>query len=188
MTPRIRPAVAEDLSTAAETLTAAFADYSWTRYVIPEDGYPERLRALQTLYLEHAHRHGLVAVCDSGHGVIALLPPDAPGPGQEMVERVIALHGDRIDRIDRLTPGGGGHIAWRLETLGVHPDRQGRELGSALLRFALDTVAQRGGREIDLETSDPRNVRLYERHGFAVIAHSQQPGVPPVWSMRAASP
>ena len=36
-----------------------------------------------------------------------------------------------------------------------------------------------------LETSDPLNVRLYERLGFTVTARSEAPGAPLVWRMRA---
>ena len=44
MTPSISLAGSDDLPAAA-TLAAAFADYPWTRYVIPEDDHAERLRA-----------------------------------------------------------------------------------------------------------------------------------------------
>lgn len=198
MTPSISLAGSDDLPVAADTLAAAFAEYPWTRYVIPEDDYAGRLRALQLLYLEHARQHGIVGVTDSVDGVIALLPPDAPDPGAGTVQDIIALHGDRIGRLGHGEgapptgdPGAGRPAAWRLETLGVHPDRQGDGLGGALVRFGLDTAARRGAREIVLETSDPRNVRLYERHGFSTIAHSaasdpERSDVPPVWRMRAA--
>lgn len=194
----VRPAAPGDLDAAADALSAAFADYPWTRYVIPEDGYAERLHTLQHLYLRHALRHGIVAVTDPAGGVIALLPPDAPEPDAGTIRQIIALHGDRIGRVGddgsappADDPGSGRPAAWRLETLGVHPDRQGGGLGGALVRFALDAAARRGAHEIELETSDPRNVRLYERFGFATVAHpasagSERSDVPPVWRMRTA--
>ncbi|PAY22903.1 N-acetyltransferase [Dietzia natronolimnaea] len=175
----------DDLDPAADTLARAFEHYPWTRHVIPEDGYGERLLTLQQLYLAHAHRHGIVAVTGDldgviADGVIALLPPDAPDPGEAAVEQIVALHGDRIGR---LAGGSPPHAGWTLETLGVRPTAQGRRLGSALLEFGLDEAVRRGARTIRLETSDERNVTLYERHGFSVTGRRDHPDGPPVWTM-----
>lgn len=180
----VRLCAPADLTVAAQTLTAAFTDYPWTRYVIPDDDYPGRLRALQHLYLTHAHTHGVAAVLDDGTGVIALLPPDAPSPDDQTLEQVMALHGDRLDR---LTHEPSSHDDWTLETLGVHPRAQGRGAGSALLRFGLAEATRRGARAVRLETSSHDNVRLYERHGFRVTGRSDLPGGPSVWTMRAVT-
>lgn len=179
----VRHAQPADLTAAADTLTAAFAHYPWTRYVLPEHDYLARLRALQHLYLGYAHEHGIVAVAGDTEGVIALLPPDAAEPAPDMVEEVVALHGDRIDRLDQVPPPEG---AWRLETLGVRPEHQGCGIASALIHFALSEVRARGGRAVALDTSDPRNVRLYERHGFCVTAQADSGDGPPVWKMLAS--
>ena len=181
MTPRL--ASVDDLPTCADTLAAAFEDYPWTRHVIPEEDYRGRLHDLQLLYLEHAHEHGIVALSGGGEGVIALLPPDCAEPAPEMIEQIVRLHGDRIDRLGHADASPG---AWRLETLGVHPNSQGRGIASALLTFALAEAARRGGAAVTLETSDPRNVRLYERHGFRIDTHTSAGDGPPVWRMRAA--
>lgn len=183
MEPAVRRARAHDLDAAARTLAAAFAEYPWTRFVIPETDYAARLLELQSLYLGYAHRHGVVGVTPDRAGVIAVVPPTAPDPDAQTVERIVALHGERISSIEAPEPSGR---AWRLETLGVAPELQGRGLASALLRFALDAVGDLGGAEIALTTSDPRNVRLYERHGFTVEEHVERPERPPIWSMRAA--
>lgn len=178
----VRLAGAGDLASCAETLAEAFQDYPWTRHVVPEDDYEGRLRALQLLYLGYAHEQGFVAVAGANSGAIALLRPDAAEPDPRLAERVVALHGDRLDRLGQAGPPSG---AWRLETLGVHPSRQGSGIASRLLRFALDEVARRGGEAVALDTSDARNVRLYERHGFRTISHEDAKGAPPIWRMTA---
>lgn len=176
-----------DLPLAADVLADAFRDYAWTRYVIPEEAYDDRLRALQLLYLEYANDHGLVGIAAGKDGevdgVIALVAPGAPDPAPEAVRRVVELHGDRIDRLSHASEVDAQ--AWRLETLGVRRSRQGAGLASALLSFADSLVAVRGGGPVTLETSDPRNVRLYERHGFGVVSHEPASGRPPVWRMCA---
>jgi GNAT superfamily N-acetyltransferase len=67
--------------------------------------------------------------------------------------------------------------------LGTDPDRQGRGLGSLLLRQTLS--------ELDwartpayLEASTPRSRALYLRHGFVVMNEIRLPGGgPPLWRM-----
>lgn len=185
MNTQIRLAQPEDLVPAADTLAAAFRDYPWTRYVIPETDYSERLRELQMLYVEYAQSFGIVVVAGAGDGVIALLPPDAPEPEAHVIGRIVELHGDRIDRLDHSEAPAG---AWRLETLGVRPECQGHGLASALLGFALDEVGRRGGHSVALDTSDQRNVRLYERHGFRIRSHVEGADRPPVWKMTVELP
>ncbi|SDD81271.1 GNAT family N-acetyltransferase [Streptomyces prasinopilosus] len=175
-----RLATIEDLAPAEETLTVAFMDYPWTRWVIPEDDYAKRLRELQRLYLRHALRHGVVLVTREHAGAAALLPPDAAEPSESTMEQIIALHGERIGRLTGSQPAPG---AWTLETLGVRPSHQGRGLGSALIAHALRDVSRRGAQEVRLETSDARNVRLYERHGFHVTSCTDSGGGPAVWAM-----
>ena len=52
--------------------------------------------------------------------------------------------------------------------LAVDPALQGRGVGSQLLKSAL-AQADRGGHPAFIETSNPRNVPLYERMGFTTI-------------------
>ncbi|MBM9432890.1 GNAT family N-acetyltransferase [Flaviflexus equikiangi] len=172
----VRYADAADLAGAAQLLAVAFRDYPWTRYVVPEEDYDERLRGLYAHYLGHAHRHGFVAAADDG--AVAVLAPRAPEPAA--VDEIIALHGDRVDRL------GGGMVcddAWTIEAIGVHPSSRGHGRGSELLAFALDGMARRGAGKVVVDTSDPRNVRLYERHGFRIVAERTTPSGPPVWTM-----
>ncbi len=54
---------------------------------------------------------------------------------------------------------------WYLGYLGVDPSAQGRGLGAGLLRYQLRQCDKQGV-PVFLESSNPRNVSLYERHGF----------------------
>lgn len=56
-----------------------------------------------------------------------------------------------------------------LAILGVEPDMQGKKVGSALLA-ALTARADADGLPCYLETDQEKNVRIYERHGFAVTS------------------
>jgi len=54
---------------------------------------------------------------------------------------------------------------WYLPLIGVDPARQGEGIGSALLARAT-RICDAQDRPACLEATDPRNVRLYRRHGF----------------------
>jgi ribosomal protein S18 acetylase RimI-like enzyme len=60
--------------------------------------------------------------------------------------------------------------------------RQGRGLGSALLKAGLARCDAEGAAAY-LESSNPKNVPLYERHGFEVIGLVQPADFPPLIPM-----
>ena len=71
---------------------------------------------------------------------------------------------------------------WYLPTIGVEPDLHRRGLGSALLREALKRCDQEH-KPTDLESSNPANTALYQRHGFValgVIRAAQSPPMVPM--------
>ncbi|WP_051196932.1 GNAT family N-acetyltransferase [Jonesia quinghaiensis] len=66
---------------------------------------------------------------------------------------------------------------------GVARHRQGRGVGQALLHHALAVFDVEVGAAIHCETSDARNVTLYERHGWNTTDTTYIPDGPTVWSM-----
>jgi ribosomal protein S18 acetylase RimI-like enzyme len=75
---------------------------------------------------------------------------------------------------------------WYLLNLAVRPELQGQGVGSVLLRSGLQR-AQIEGVPCFLETSNPRNVPFYEKHGFRLIHEGHPPkGGPQVWSFLKA--
>lgn len=55
---------------------------------------------------------------------------------------------------------------WYLEILGVHPSLQSRGLGRQVIRWISEYV---GNSPIALECTSQKNIRFYEKLGFAVI-------------------
>lgn len=182
----LRPATAADLPQAARTLALAFDRYPWTRWSIPADHYEARLEELQTLYLKHALCHGLVLVDEEVRGVGAFLPPGTPEPEGATQARIAELLGDRLKILMGLQLPSLPSDAWNLATLGVHPGSAGKGLGSAIISEGLRQI--HGSGSVGLETSDERNVQLYERHGFTITATTRIPGGPAVYSMRRDLP
>ncbi|MEV0333378.1 GNAT family N-acetyltransferase [Nocardia sp. NPDC050717] len=182
----IRPLTTADLDRAAQILGAAFADYPWTTWCVARDDHLRRVTALQRLYLEHlALPHGRAYIDDTGNGVLALIPSDAPAPSEEVSARIAELHGDRLDRLmaaeERMSTLPVPDGAWLLATIGTTPDSRGTGLGTALMAHGLAEL-DLAGHPCWLDTSTERNLRLYERFGFAVVGHLTHDGVP-VWRM-----
>lgn len=71
---------------------------------------------------------------------------------------------------------------WYLTMLGVDPARQGRGLGSLMLKHTLRRVDETG-LPAYLESSNPKNVPLYERFGFEVLGVIKGSAFPPVTPM-----
>jgi ribosomal protein S18 acetylase RimI-like enzyme len=69
-----------------------------------------------------------------------------------------------------------------LPLIGVDPAHQGRGLGAALLTYALERC-DREHLPAYLESTNPRNISLYLRHGFQVLKTIQVGGSPPMVPM-----
>jgi GNAT superfamily N-acetyltransferase len=123
---------------------------------------------------------------------MALLPPDGEEAAQTIDRTVNAA-------LAGLTPDGGERYTrlwewiegahprephWLLDQVAVDPPAQGRGLGTAMLRFAIDRAAA-DGLPLFLETGVERNRSFYERFGFSVMLAADAPGGGPhVWFMR----
>src|SRR5262245_24349038 len=61
---------------------------------------------------------------------------------------------------------------WYLPLIGVDPAHQGKGHGDALMRYALERC-DRDKQSAYLESTNPRNVSLYRRHGFEPVGAIQ---------------
>ena len=120
------------------------------------------------------------------------VPPQRPndsGPDYTMsgVVNRLAL-GDEVmnERLTALMPmlSGAPHTPhWYLAFVGTRPPARGRGLASALIS-AITRRCDEDGVGAYLESSNPANVPLYQRHGFVVtgeVAIKGGPTVPLMW-------
>ena len=150
------------------------------------------------IFVEHAVRYGEVyatADADTGRlsGVALWFPLTSliPAPA-DYDRRLKEVAGSAFDRARELDAALDAHHPFDphhyLAFLAVHPDEQGRGIGSALLdrhHARLD----RAGIPAYLEANDPRNRDLYLRHGYAIRSVIQLPDGPTLWTMwRAPMP
>jgi ribosomal protein S18 acetylase RimI-like enzyme len=71
---------------------------------------------------------------------------------------------------------------WYLPLIGVDPAHQGNGLGDALMAHAL-ARCDRDRAPAYLESSNPRNISLYRRHGFEPLGEIRAGSSPPLVPM-----
>ena len=93
---------------------------------------------------------------------------------------------DRLEVMGQVVEGMGQYHPhephWYLALVGVDPARQGLGLGSAILKESLKRC-DADGVVAYLESSNPKNIPLYERHGFEVMGVIQPGDFPPLYPM-----
>lgn len=190
-THRVREATLDDVPRAVRTLARAFSDYPLTRHTVSADDHGNRVARFQEIFVTRIGLpHGRVWVSDDVTAVAVWTTPESVGVGAVFAELGPAfaeLAGDRAAASEAaegaLAPHRPREPAWFLGTVGVDPDHQGRGLGSAVIRPGL-AAADTAGVPAFLETSSPRNVRLYERLGFEITAEVGLPhDGPTTWAM-----
>ena len=130
---------------------------------------------------------GLFLTQDGAAGAL-WLPPGVEQDGEAigaLLDQLLPDHPDPAagEQIGREMRGFHPHEPhWYLSMLGVDPSSQGRGYGSALLKAGL-ARCDADGLPAYLESSNPKNVPLYERFGFEVlgrIAPGDFPGLIPM--------
>jgi ribosomal protein S18 acetylase RimI-like enzyme len=181
---------------AREALTRAFLEYPLMIYANAR--LERRRRGVATLYgaiVRDTLRHGEVHVSAGLEGACCWLPPGVGLPtfarearagmlglplgfGWAGFQRLVDF--DHVQRRLHEQYAAGPH--WFLATIGVDPAHQGRGIGGALMAPVL-ARADEQRMPCYLETHTTDNVRLYERHGFRVMQHIENPTSVPLWAM-----
>jgi ribosomal protein S18 acetylase RimI-like enzyme len=101
-----------------------------------------------------------------------------------LVRRTAAepLRGELLALFERMGSRHPREPHWYLPLIGVDPAQQSSGHGSALLRHGL-ARCDRDHLIAYLESTNPRNIPLYERHGFAVVDTVQVGNSPPIFPM-----
>jgi ribosomal protein S18 acetylase RimI-like enzyme len=92
--------------------------------------------------------------------------------GDEAMGRLGTIFGHQAQTREQVMPGPH----WYLIVLGVEPAHQGQGIGGRLLQPVL-ARADAAGLPCYLETETAAALRFYQRHGFAVLAERDVPGV-----------
>jgi GNAT superfamily N-acetyltransferase len=187
-TAAITTAPAADAEHAIAVLTLAFSSDPACRWSWPDPrqylaSFPSFVRA----FAGQAFAQG-TAHCLPGYAGAALwLPPGAHPDEDALVELIqdTIAEDTQADMFAVFEQMGSYHPDgphWYLPLIGVDPSRQRRGLGSELLRHAL-ALCDRDDLPAYLESTNPENTPLYQRHGFEVLATIQVGASPPIFPM-----
>jgi GNAT superfamily N-acetyltransferase len=159
-----------DLDVLSQVIAGAFHDLAPSRWLIPDpEGRRQLFPGYFRLYLEHALASGTVHTT-TGRTAAALWIPSGQDAPDGYDIRLAAVTSPWTSRfvafdaaLDRHHPVGVRHH--HLAILAVHPDQQGRGVGTALLHAGHATLDDEGVPAY-LEASGPRSRRLYLSHDY----------------------
>jgi ribosomal protein S18 acetylase RimI-like enzyme len=188
------PVPASEMGRAVDTLLLAFATDPVERWMYPEArDYLTHFPAFIRAFAGPAFEEETVWSLGGELSAVSLwLPPSAAPDGDALVDllgRTVdeAKHSDTFAVLEQLGEAHPTYAHWYMPWLGVDPARQGQGLGGELLAQCLGIV-DRDHLPVYLETSNPRTVSFYERHGFEQIAEARAGSCPPVACMLRAAP
>ncbi len=191
--PVVRLASRPDVPRMAATLAAAYPDYRWTSWALPEDGRAQRLSRWAELWGALVPvLAGTAWVTDDVSSVAAWAAPDA-GPHaadlQSVVDRdlprVFGARQPVVLASEQLgAPGRPVEPHWWLHAVGTRPAARHQGRGTAVLRPVLDRCDADGlPAAATVHTSTV--VRWLQRSGFEVT-HATRTAVDhelPIWTM-----
>lgn len=179
----IKTASAADEAGAISVLTLAFSVDPMARWSLPDPvKYLEVFPLIAKAFCGDAFGKGTAYLANGFTGATVWLAPGTRSDEALLKRLFDESTGDDI-KSDMQTIFGEmeqfhpTEPHWYLPMIGVDPVSQGGGIGDALMTEALRAV-DRDGSVAYLESSNPRNISLYQRHGFEVIGEIQSGSSP----------
>jgi ribosomal protein S18 acetylase RimI-like enzyme len=189
MTPQdMRTATQADRESILDTFVLSFAADPCARYLWPKPrDYIAGWRRFAMGLGGRALDHDAAFVTEDGAAAAFWLPPGVESDSdtlgalieEAVAEEKRAVLGQVVEQMAQFHPHDPH---WYLALVGADPARQGEGLGSALIKQGLKACDEQG-LPAYLESSNPRNIPLYERHGFEVVATIQPDDFPGLYPM-----
>ena len=186
--PAVRSTTQADEARAVNTIVLAFAADPVARWSWPEaHQYLSYMPDLTRAFGGRAFLHGC-AHCTEDYAGAALWLPPGVHPDEEglaaIIERSVSedRRADLFAVFEQMAKYHPDEPHWYLPLIGVDPAHQGRGCGAALLAHAL-AECDRAKVPAYLESTNPRNIPLYRRHGFVDLGTIQVGSSPPLVPM-----
>jgi len=191
--PVVRSAGTDIQASTINTIVLGFAADPMTRWVWPDSA--EYLRIMPQFVMAFGGRafaHGTAYITDGARAAALWLPPGIE-PDEAAMAAITAqtLRPDIADDLGHVLQGMAKHhpheAHWYLPLIAADPHWTGQGLGALLMKHALRRCDEEGIAAY-LESSNPRNISFYERHGFEIIGEIQHGSSPTMTPMlRSAS-
>jgi len=174
----VATAAVSDEARIIGVLTLAFSSDPMARWSQPDpQKYLENFPLIAAAFGGNAFANETAYYADGYAGAALWLPPGV-GPDDEtlttLLERIAPeeIKNDMPGIFEQMEKYHPTEPHWYLPMIGVDPSQQGKGVGSTLMKHAL-VPCDRDGVIAYLESSNPKNISLYERHGFEVIGEIQ---------------
>jgi len=178
MSATARPGAPDEADAIVSVITLAFSTDPMARWSLPDPlTYLNVMPSLVRAFGARAFDSQSAYCLDACRGAALWLAPGAEPDS----ERLLTLMQDNAppeilaDLMGVFEQMGQYHPTephWYLPLIGVDPACQGQGHGSTLMRHGVDRC-DRDGLPAYLESSNPRNISLYLRHGFEIMGEIQ---------------
>ncbi len=186
--PAIETATASDEASVIDLIVLAFSADPAARWTWSDpQQYLTHFRHFARAFGGKSFTHGSAYTIDGYAGAALWLPPNVE-PDQDaligLLQTTASEQSQRhafevFDQMGRYHPS---EPHWYLPLMGVDPFHQGKGLGSALMKHAL-IPCDRDRTLAYLESTNPKNIPLYQRHGFELLGTIQVKSSPPLFPM-----
>jgi ribosomal protein S18 acetylase RimI-like enzyme len=184
----VRTMTSADETAAVDTVLLAFAGDPVARWTWPDShlyltSMPNLIRAFGGNAFAHDG-----AYCTDGYAGAALWLPPGVHPDEERLSEIMqrtvpaSTRADVFAVFEQMETYHPRGPHWYLPLIGVDPAHQGKGHGDALMTYALQRC-DRDRALAYLESTNPRNVSLYRRHGFEALGTIQVGSSPPLVPM-----
>ena len=187
-TAAVKPVTAADEDAAIDVVVRAFRADPAARWLYPDSNqYSVNFPNFVKVFGGKAFEHGSAYTIDDYAGAALWLPREVH-PDEEalagLIQRSVPEH--RLEEVfavfQQMDSYHPSEPHWYLPLIGVDPAQRGRGYGSALMEHAL-IRCDRDQKLAYLESSNPKNISLHERHGFELLGTIQVGGSPPICPM-----
>jgi ribosomal protein S18 acetylase RimI-like enzyme len=185
---KVRTMTPDDEKRAIATIVLGFSRDPMTRWVWPQaHQYLAVMPRFVRAFAGSAFDQGSAFCSDEYAGAALWLRPGVHPNEERLVELMESTAapaareagGAIFEQMARYHPEG---VHWYLPLIAVDPAHQRRGHGDALMRYALEQV-DREKVPAYLESSNPRNLSLYRRHGFEELGTIQAGSSPAIVPM-----
>ncbi|MEP3421385.1 MAG: GNAT family N-acetyltransferase [Erythrobacter sp.] len=173
----------DQLRTVAQVIMLGFSSDPVTRWIWPDTGtFLKHMPDFVAAFGGRGFDHGSVYQTACQRAAAMWLPPGID-PDTETILGIMGVSVDpaRMEEIGGFFGQLGDYHpeypCWYLPMIGADPAHVGKGLGAALMKHAL-AIVDAAHLPAYLESSNPRNISLYERHGFEIMGEIQSGSSP----------
>jgi ribosomal protein S18 acetylase RimI-like enzyme len=169
-------------------ITLAFSTDPVARFALPDPAtYLAQMGPVVQAFGGAALDHGSAWYVEGFLGAALWLPP-AVHPDHETLDALIERHVPEprqrtmSEAFEQMGASHPDEPHWYLPLIGIDPSRQNQGLGSLLMQHA-HSIFDRDGTLAYLESSNPKNIPFYQRHGYEVLRTIRVGSCPPISPM-----